>query len=735
MWNSAACSCMRRVSKMLVQSTRSYHVYTAKRSSSAKTLSHYPWSPNLLLNDTSWIISEVTRHKSILSASFGDLNPLTDTANATDQVDGEGPGEQFGTISSDIGARRSFQKSSPEIQNQCFQEEDGEDEVKRRKPFMAKGRNTTYWYFLQCKNLLKENKLQQALDLFSGDMLKRERLQPEEYNYTILIGGCGRAGQLKKAFKLYNDMKKRSLIPTDATYTALFNACAQSPSKQAGLQHALQLEQELCRKNHPISTITYHALLKTHAITNHLQACIHTIREMMKNQHVVTQETFHYLLMGCVMDKETGFRQALQVWRQMLRSGIYPDAKNYNLLLRTARDCGIGDPTTATSLLLSPDWADQKGQGAASKRYRRGSRDTIDLDQLERQLFLQPGAGGDRMLTTDGNDQKGSAHVTVAEMVPYNSLPEVHRMVVVEGVPHDSPSCQPVPVVEPPNLLELFERRGGATVSIGTVDGATDRLALIGGGKGFLDKMVSSGLSPDLRTLTLLADTMEPGIQSLQMLLQGAKLHKVKLDVAFFNTVIRRSAKAGDLDAAKAVLRVMYQRHVNTDVQTYGCLAMACNQKTDGLQLLKDMEVARLRPNVQVFSALIGRASRRLDYIYLKLLLEKMAELRVWPNEIIIKQLEFAAQYPPSYDQFKKRNNYLIQIDGFRGYYQQWLMSMPAAKGADTEQTDGQAGTDMAPEQEQPETDGVNIKQMNQKAASRRFNSRKTSGQRSTASI
>ena len=35
----------------------------------------------------------------------------------------------------------------------------------------------------------------------------------------------------------------------------------------------------------------------------------------------------------------------------------------------------------------------------------------------------------------------------------------------------------------------------------------------------------------------------------------------------------------------------MYQRHVNTDVQTYGCLAMACNQKTDGLQLLKDMEV------------------------------------------------------------------------------------------------------------------------------------------------
>ncbi|XP_072318816.1 pentatricopeptide repeat-containing protein 1, mitochondrial [Eucyclogobius newberryi] len=608
----------------------------------------------------------------------------------------------FGALSGPLSARRSYRKSSPYLEESRYpedEEDEGAQRVRRRRRV-----NTPYWYFQQCKKLIKENKLQEALDLFSRDMLQGERLQPEEFNYSVLIGGCGRAGQLKNAFRLYNDMKKRGLEPLDAIFTALFNACAECPSKRAGLHQALKLEQELRRKNQLLATPTYHALLKVHAVTNHLQACLHTLREMLENGHVATQETFHYLLMSCVKDKEVGFRLALQIWRQMLISGIRPDSKNYTLLLRTARDCGIGDPAQAAAVLLGPVEAPKRRDGPKKRIPPPGVKPT-DVDVLERLLLSEPET---LPIEGDGALVPISAH-------QINSLPAN-----IEENPNG------------PNLLDVFEGKNSGVVSLCAGEKVSDRLALLGGAVGFLQSMEGRGLRPDLKTLTLLADTAEPGRPALALLLRTAKQHQVKLDVAFFNSVIRRAARAGDMDTAQAVLSVMRQRHVSVDVQTFGCLALGCDQEKDALQLLSNMEKLRLRPNVHIFSALIGRAGRRLDYIYLKKLLMLMKEKEVWPNEVIIRQLEFASQYPPNYDQFKRRNNYLVQIDGFRGYYQHWLRSVPAQ----TEQTEQEQTARQQEEQKQQEeqgAEGPSDAQRNQSAASRRYNSKKGKSSSSAA--
>lgn len=52
-----------------------------------------------------------------------------------------------------------------------------------------------------------------------------------------------------------------------------------------------------------------------------------------------------------------------------------------------------------------------------------------------------------------------------------------------------------------------------------------------------------------------------------------------------------------------------------------------------------------------MFSALIGQAAKRLDYVYLKMILKTMKSMGVWPNELIIEKLELASQYPLKYNQ------------------------------------------------------------------------------------
>ncbi|XP_054445824.1 pentatricopeptide repeat-containing protein 1, mitochondrial [Pteronotus mesoamericanus] len=584
--------------------------------------------------------------------------------------------ENFGTLSDKYSSRKMFRKSTDQLYNLRLGEQDEEDEERKLEPKSWQGRrNTPYWYFFQCKHLIKEGKLAEALDLFEKQMLKRERLQPLECNYTVLIGGCGRAGYLKKAFRLYNDMKKRDLEPSDATYTALFNVCAESPWKDSALQSALKLRQQLQARNFQLNLKTYHALLKVAAKCADLRMCLDVFKEIVHKGHAVTEETFSFLLMGCIQDKKTGFRYALQVWRQMLSLGLQPSRHGYNLLLGAARDCGLGDPEVASALLLRPREEMVPLQTPARGRWarRKAQAGTVDsvtarlhVETLERQLFLEPSQALERPLEHQ------------EARVPSKVQPEVETKMDCDHTVALASMASELPVWGLEANLLTLGTVPSAVVSFGTVTTPADRLALMGGLEGFLGKMAEHGLQPDIKTLTLLAEVVDSGSPAESSLLTILDMYEVEADVTFFNTLMRKKSRLGDLEGAKALLPVLAKRGIAPNLQTFCNLAIGCHRPQDGLQLLADMKTSQMTPNTHIYSTLINAAIKKLDYTYLINILKDMRQNRVPVNEVVIRQLEFAAEYPPTFDRYKGRNTYLEKIDGFRAYYKQWLKGMPA---------------------------------------------------------
>lgn len=348
------------------------------------------------------------------------------------------------------------------------------------------------------KSFIKKRKIKEAIDVLEIKMLKEDKVKPEAYIYNLLLGACGRVGYTKKAFSLYNNLKKRGLKATGGTYTALFNACANSPWKSDGLTRAEHLRNIMIEKQHEPNDTTYNSMIKAFGHCGDLNTAFSICDEMVQKKFLLQDDTLNFLLHACISDKEAGCRHALLLWRQFINKNIAPSIFSYNLMLRCIRDCGLGDIDATKDVI-----------------------NKILSNTLNHNLQLP------------SPEQTLQSNQIVSNIIGENR----------------------------PNLMARRPHLGDV-LSISEVKTAEDRLTLVGGYSGFLEDMSNNKVAPDIKTFTQLLNCIPSTIASEKELMKAMKKLQIKPDLDFYNMLIKKRSMRFEYENAKVNLFISWSKFI-----------------------------------------------------------------------------------------------------------------------------------------------------------------------------
>jgi len=213
---------------------------------------------------------------------------------------------------------------------------------------------------------------------------------------------------------------------------------------------------------------------------------------------------------------------------------------------------------------------------------------------------------------------------------------------LTEGKPNEE--CGLIPLFDErsvvlPNLLSsVIQSRNVESLQDMHLPG--NKLALLGNTDGFIDSMQKDGNEPDVKTFTLLLQTMGNDLQKEQDLIAKMKSCRTSPDIGFFNLLIKKRQFRRDYIQAKKVLNYIQEHKLHPNIMTFGVLAMGCNTLKDAGALISSMESSGFRLNIEIFGSLLSNAVFRRDCWYITDLMNRAVDGQLALDDKCIRSLE-----------------------------------------------------------------------------------------------
>ncbi|XP_015788873.1 pentatricopeptide repeat-containing protein 1, mitochondrial-like [Tetranychus urticae] len=468
----------------------------------------------------------------------------------------------------------------------------------------------------------------EALKLFD-EMKRDDRKKMRPFFYTLMISGAAENGYTEKAFELFEEALKHKLKPTDATFTSLFNSCAECPFKEMGLQKAEWLRRWLQEIGKPLHQTHYHAMIKAFGKLGDIKTVYELVDEMNQKEIAIDTSTFNHLLVAAISQPESGFGEAIKLYRRMRFHKVPRDLKTYNLLLRATKSCEIGDREKFKKLLH--EWVNFEKilyheKKLPPKRVNMKKSTTPRISFTSDKIYDYLPDGSVKQLETENYNME------ITETVNRNELcvqDEQNKMMDI------------------PNFLvsTKYNRMGDIlNIDYDSLKDWKNRFILIGGMEGFLFLLESEKLKPNIKTFTAMLDLIPEDNQSEDNLIHLLHQSKVEADTGFYNIIIKRRCFRGDIVAAKKTFSDMQKNNIPVDLATFGVLASGCKNVKTANQLLKDLEAVGFRPNIQIMGAMMKKACLSKDIFTMELVMQKMTQFKIPADKRIIDVLSLTIE-------------------------------------------------------------------------------------------
>jgi len=594
--------------------------------------------------------------------------------------------DTFGTLAPDEVAKL---KPSPAENMQ-----DEEDELKPHRRLSDVGRkHDPIWYYWRIHKLLRDGKLMEALSVLENDMLIKDRVMPTGETFAVLIAAFAKRGNTRRAFDLHRKMKELGFPYLSQVFTSLFDACALCPDKAYGLMKTEKLRRIIEEKGWIMNDRVYKSLLKSYGRCGDIQQVFAVADEMFERGIAIDQDVFKHLLCACISDKQAGFRHAIEVWKRMRQRSRVPDVSHYNLLLRAARDCGIGHvpdeiPKFSKKNPVSERLMQTEQRVSEADIELIRAKSWFDWTEKDIQTLEAVSVTDIHMPTFGGTPSTVEEPVkNVVEFHPPEDMPSAESLPdpdygdplyeesatpcvdyasssaeYAHLTPHssselDSPSSVSLSSTD----LEIYSEGASSIlqdkvpnilnprtqldqiISSRACQSRHDRLALLGGMYGILSHMKRDGLTPDLNTFSLLLCSLPNTLLAEQDVLTALAAHKVKVNIDLINMLLSRQVNRKDKEGIKQVIAMLGKFGLSPDIKTCSTLARGCYKMKEGLQLLSDMEGMDIIPNKVVYLNLLRSSIRGgINFGYLGSIMMSMKKFNSLPDVQLLKQLEWA---------------------------------------------------------------------------------------------